>query len=326
MVSVHTITNSMFPEIYAMFLREDDPCSSEDHWKNLFEYPGHDDDSFGYALVDVTKHGAKIVGMLGTFFSERTIGGRTTRFCNLHSWMVEPAYRGHSLRLMKKVLGLKDCTLTDFTPTQDVCAISRRLGFRELDSTLKLLPPLTAGFHRPANDEVELVTDLPTIASELNAVDQKICREHQRDPCKHLLVRHRDDYCYIVYTTVERHWIPYSYMHYVSNKRLFAELSGPIRAALTRNSKARYVAIDARVCSGIKVPWSVNIPAKTRQLYKSHDVAPEEIDSLYSELCWLNITTYPHLSNSLRSLVPPWRRPNVPRGNESGRQCRQGCR
>lgn len=300
MVALQEISTDMFPEIYETFLRNDDPVLQEDDWKNLFIYPRRgEEDPSGYALVDANR----IVGILGTVFSRRVVAGRSARFCNLHSWFVEEEYRGKGLLLMRPVLKLNDTTVTDFTPTDAVCTISKKLGFRELDSTLRILLPCRDRDNSDQVRGVEIVEDRSLIEAELSESDRKIFREHQGSQCRHLLVRSKNDYCYIVCTKVERYWIPYCYIHYLSNKSLFAEESVAIRSQLLGSSKARFAAVDSRAVDGLRLPASFKYPAQSHQLYRSADVEPPRVDSLYSELIMLNLTTFPHLGGTLRGLA-----------------------
>ena len=82
MVELVKIQTPLFPNLYESFLRDDDPYSTEQDWRNVFDYrweSGHD--HCGYALLDE----GTVVGMIGMIFSERSIEGVTRRFCNLHT-------------------------------------------------------------------------------------------------------------------------------------------------------------------------------------------------------------------------------------------------
>jgi hypothetical protein len=94
--------------------------------------------------------------------------------------------------------------------------------------------------------------------------------------------------------------MPYCYIHYVSNKELFARRSVEIRRRLLKESRTRYAAIDRRQLPGVKLPFSFDLPLAVKQLYRTRQVAPQDIDSLYSEVALLNLTTFPDLSHWLR--------------------------
>ncbi len=227
MVSVAKIEKAMFPQVYDSFLKEDDPYSNEQDWRNLFNcLNGGADEQIGYALFD----GSEIVGILGMRFSKRTISGKIHKFCNLHSWFVKEKYRGKGLFLMRPVLKLRDHTVVDFTPTQKVDEILKRLGFQYLNSTLTILLPFLLKSTDASN--FTITGDGQTIRDKLSRIDSKIFDDHRMFKCQYLLLSNENEYCYIVYSTVIRHWLPYCYIHYISNKKMFATRNKAIRSIL----------------------------------------------------------------------------------------------
>ena len=298
MVALEKLTPERFPDVYATFLRDDDPHLSESDWRRLFQ-PGGGVDHCGYILVD----SGAVVGMLGMIFSERTIHGRQESFCNLHSWNVAPSHRGHSLRLMQPVLKMHDVTVTDFTPTPSVCRISGRLGFKPLASKLRILPPLP-GFRRRNRTDRQWQWDDEIDLSLLSDADQRIHHDQGRIGLSRLAVSDGSGVCSIVFSRIERHWLPYCYIHYVNDCERFAALHSDIRHALMHRCQARFVAIDDRTVRGQHIAWSMKLPMQARQLYRSRRVQPEYIDNLYSEVSMLRLTTFPDLGSRMRSLVP----------------------
>ncbi len=297
MVTLEKITPSMFSDICLSFLVDDDPYSGEEDWRRLFFYPwAKGNDHYGHALVD----GGNVVGVLGMVFSQRQWEGQTVRFCNLHTWHVKDEYRGRSLMLMRPALALKDHILTDFTATERVCEISKRLGFVQLDSTPRLLLPSPVG-GRPG--KVRVIDDPEELADRLSAADVRIFHDHQQQPCQHLAFADGKQTCYVIYSRVERHWLPYGYIHYVSNREMFGRHSLYIRKELMQRAAARYVAIDARQASGMRLPLSLRCPIRSNQLVRGSNWKPSQIDTLYSEVSILNLCTFPSLGHELRRLA-----------------------
>ena len=64
--------------------------------------------------------GDAVVGAHLAFYSERTIDGRTERFCNLGAWCVLPDHRFHGLRLLKALLAQDGYHFTDLSPSGNV--------------------------------------------------------------------------------------------------------------------------------------------------------------------------------------------------------------
>ena len=301
MVTIEKIQPHLFSNLYESFLIDDDPYSGEAEWRTVFDYQfEHDQDHCGYAMLD----DGQLVGMLGMIFSERFIAGQWKKFCNLHTWWVREDHRGRSLALLRPLTRLRDYTITHFTPCDTVRAVTKRLGFTTLNSQLKVLLPSLGFSRRYAADESVLCDDPQEIEECLEPHDQRIFRDHQPYRCGYLLVRDRDRYCYLLYTHVVRHRLPYCHIHYISDKAIFVDKNRMIRAALLRtHPTARFVAVDARVAGRARLPFSFNFWAPAHAVYKSADVRPEQVDNLYSDVVFLKLTTLPDISHELRQWV-----------------------
>lgn len=291
-VSLEKITPALLPELCDTLLQEHDPSTRKDQWQSVFAYNWETDEEYtGYVLVD----GSRFVGVLGMIFSTRSVDGAAERFCNLHTWSVKEEYRGKSLLLMKPVLGLTEHTITDFTPTERVCELCKRLGFQQVSSKVRVLLPFAFG---TGSRDYRITDDRQEMDETLCDVDRRIFHDHSDDQCGHLLVCNENGYCYAVYTIVDRYRIPYIYIHYLSNKDIFRELHVAIRSHLLRSRKARCIVVDTRQVAGVRLPFSVVLPAR-RQLHKSTRVSCDRIDSLYSEMAFLGLSVLSSLPDIL---------------------------
>lgn len=296
MVSLRKIQTDLFPNLYRSFLIDDDPLSTEQDWRNVFDYPWNNDQDYcGYALLDDNED---VVGMLGMVFCERTIGGQVRKMCNLHTWWVREDQRAQSLALLRPVLKLKDFTLTHFTPCDTVRAVLRRLGFSDLSSQLRILMPYFWG-SKKSRSSLEVISDVDQISAEINEADQQILEHHRPYNIGHLLLKAGGKQCYLVYTHVVRHRLPYCHIHYVSNREFFAENEKAIRCWLLHQHRARFVAVDERLVSDLKLRHSFRFWAPAHGLYKSDDLGPEQIDHLYSDVTFLKLTVLPDLTHEL---------------------------
>ncbi|MCZ6664724.1 MAG: hypothetical protein O7B81_05420, partial [Gammaproteobacteria bacterium] len=257
MVSLEKVTESLFQDVYESLLKEDDPGTDIDTWRLMF-MPRNDqsEDYAGYALVD----GSKVVGVIGMIFSERQIDGQTAQLCNLHSWMVNEEYRGHSLTLLRPAIRLSSHTLTDFTPTDPVRKISRKLGFEDFDVTLRILPPIAGLTLSSRREYFNLSDDPESIRTSIGDADARLLRDHQLESLGHLLVTHGGAYCYVIYNTVIRHVLAYAHILYISNTEMFAKAHAEIRKHLLGRSRGYYVAVDARLVAKNHIPFSFNCP------------------------------------------------------------------
>lgn len=304
MVTLEQIQPSLFSNLYDSFLVDDDPLSDEQDWRNVFDYQWqHEEGHCGYALLD---DAGEAVGMIGMVFSERQIDGATHKLCNLHTWWVREDHRGRSLMLLRPLLKLEGYTITHFTPCDKVRALSKRLGFDEISVQLRVLLPWGASPRRWDDAEEALTYDLDEIAKRLTESDRRIFDDHQPYGCGHVLVRDGDATCYLLYTVVVRHRLPYVHIHYISNRDLFAECETTIRSSLLRRHKVRFVALDARLVQDMKFPASFDFWAPANGLYKSDSLRPEQIDNLYSDIVFLKLTCLPDMSHELRQIARRW--------------------
>jgi hypothetical protein len=300
MVTIKQIQSSLFSNLYESFLIDDDPLSGEQDWRRVFDYHWDTEEGHcGYALLE----DGKVVGMLGMIFSERVINGSFHRFCNLHTWWVREDRRGWSLALLRPLLKLKGYTITHFTPCDKIRAVTKRLGFKPLNSQLKILLPLDL-FPRRRKLEVPALTyDAQAIEERLTEYDKRLLLDHRSYDCGHLLVSDGDEYCYLLYTFVERHRMPYCHIHYISNRHIFATKERAVRSSLLRRHRARFVAIDARLVQDVKFHCSFDFWAPAHALYKSEEVKPEQIDNLYSDVVFLKLSVLPDMSHELAQLA-----------------------
>ena len=84
----------------------------------------------GFMLLDDNT----VVGAHLAFYSQRDLGGDPERVCNLGAWCVLPEHRFHSLRLLRALLGQRDYSFTDLSPSGNVVPLNERLGFEILDT------------------------------------------------------------------------------------------------------------------------------------------------------------------------------------------------
>ena len=294
-VKVTKIDSDLFPSLYRAFLHDDDPLSNEQDWRNVFDYQWENEQGHcGYALLD----GDTVVGMMGMVFSERTIAGAKHKFCNLHTWWVREDHRGRSLALLRPVLKLKDYSITHFTPCDIIRAVTQKMGFEQLSSQLTILLPKKSKTRRSN----ETTFDETEILSKLDAPHARILLDHRPYRCGHYLLRSGKRQCYILYSHVIRHRLPYCHIHYVSDQTVFLEHQLQIRQELLQRHKARFNAVDRRLFPTVKFPRSFQFWSPSNAMFKSAGLAEDQIDNLYSDVTMLRLTTLPSIGHELKQV------------------------
>jgi RimJ/RimL family protein N-acetyltransferase len=284
MTVVKKVTPAMFDDVYPV-LSELDNTHSREKWREIFDYQWESDEGYvGYALVD----DRKVVGFNGAIFSRRIIDGREARFCNITSWVVKEQYRTESLRLIFPFLNLKGYTLTSFTLNDRSWEVVRRLGFKNLDTNVRVLF-LVPGLSAARKEEAPvMVSDRSKIAAILDPVDLKIFRDHLHYNCGHLVMQEKDGYSYIIYTRKRyRKYncdIPYAHIHYISDRNAFLRRLNKIRLYFLKSRKYFFLAVDERLIGNATIPYSTVYQLKRPRMYKSELLSREQVDSLYTEL------------------------------------------
>lgn len=278
-------TEDMFDDIHAVLREFGSNRFEEKDWRELIAYRWPiEEDYRGWVLAD---HG-KVVGFLGAIFSARARAGRQEKFCKLTSWIVKRDFRHGSLQLVRPLRGLDDYTLVNFSPSKVAAAAFERLGFRELETEVVVIPPRVPRWSSRAG---ELLTRPDEILSALSAEDAQSYRDHERYNCVQLVVRQGDEYCYLVASPTKlRRWKA-AFVHHLSRPAVFAAKLNLVQRALVRSLGTRLTLVDRRLLGGERLAWCYGHRLMQPRLYRpSAQRCPERsrIDSLYSECVLLD--------------------------------------
>jgi hypothetical protein len=286
---VEKVTPAMLDDVIPLLSELEDTHSKEE-WREIFDYQWESDEGYvGYALVD----DRKVVGFNGAIFSRRIIDGREARFCNLTSWIVKEQYRAESMRLVFPVLKLKGYTITNLTMNERAWEITKRLGFKNLDTNVRILF-LVPGLSATRKEEAPvIVSDRSRIAEILDPINLKIFIDHSHYNCGHLVIKDKHGYSYIIYTRKRyRKYncdISYAHIHYISDRSAFLRRLNKIKSYFLKSLKYFFLAVDERLIGDATIPYSKVYQLKIPRMYKSEVLSREQVDNLYSELVVLGL-------------------------------------
>lgn len=246
-------------------------------WHRLMNPPGDaEQPNHGYLL----REKGRVVGAYLALYSERVIDGRVRNICNLGAWCVVPEHRANGLRLLRSLLRQRGYTFTDLTPSETVVALNTRLGFVPLDTTTAVIPNAPW----PMWPRGVRVVDAPNeIDRMLSGRDQTIYRDHVATAAHHVVLAKGDQACYVIFRRDKRrHLRVFGSILYVGNPDLFRDCAPHFyRYLLLRHRMAATLA-EIRVV-GYRPKWAVTV-AGWPKMYLSEDLAPAQVDYLYSEL------------------------------------------
>jgi hypothetical protein len=289
-MDLREVNGEMIGSVKAFLANREDFRDAND-WDGLFNYPWKPE-GFPYGYVILKQE--RIVGFLGTIFSERVIAGKVRICCNTTSWFVEEEFRTQmqALQLFAPILRMKDLLITNMSPTDRATAICEKLGYKYLDHEQVVIPVLpTFGFW--SRKRLLVSFDPSEIERHLNSEQKKILQDHAGLACKHFLIKERysGQYCYGIATTtplrrlrlLKGQWLN---LCYLSDASVFTRAYRFIRNEFWREGRFFLLRYDARL-----LPRQLSRIAmrskKTRQ-YKSREPLSWIVDNLYSELVTFN--------------------------------------
>ena len=236
--------------------------------------------NLGYLLRD----GGQCVGAVLALYSERLIGGRLERFCNIGTWCVAESYRAQSLALISAVLNQDGYHFTVLSPNEGPQEILPWLKFRFLDTAAVLVPnlpwPTVPGRSRISDDPAFIGRTL--VGSEL-----ALYRDHAHTlAARHLIVTSGGETCYVMYREFRfKGTTGYAMVLHVGNLDLFDRcLAQLTRHFLLRRGLVATLA-EFRTIGRATKPARLSMALNNRpKLYRSAYLQPGQIDYLYSEL------------------------------------------
>ena len=223
-----------------------------------------------------------VVGVNLAFYSERTIDGRTERFCNVGAWCVLPAHRLHALKPLKALLAQEGYHFTDLSPSGSVVAVNERLGFRFVETDTLLLPNLPWPT-RPRGCTIS--SDPAAIEVALTGRDLQIYRDHAgASAARHLVLTRGGESCYVVFRKDRRKGLPvFASLLYVSDPELLYALRRPLARHLLLRHGALATLAEERALAGVP-RLSRRLGRHRPKMLRSPSLEPDRIDYLYSEL------------------------------------------
>ena len=245
-----------------------------------------DNPSRGIVLTD----GGRIVGHVGTIYSQREINGKNGIVCNFSGFYVAPAYRGRGLGAALVAAAVRDerITYTSLTPAPVTQRVNEDLGFAILERRELLFPP---GLNAKTlwRSRVDIDVNDRTVRASLGQAERRIYDDHASYDCLHMTARDAGGTAYLVVKRrlrrVRSARIPLSQILYCSAPDVLARNLERIKLAIMWQQKTFGIAMNERLFP--KAPRAIR--QKDIAQYRSPGFTPNELDLLYSEFVLLDI-------------------------------------
>ncbi|ORE89832.1 GNAT family N-acetyltransferase [Aurantimonas sp. 22II-16-19i] len=171
-------------------------------WRLLLDYPWRPEGSERGWLVE---DAGRIVGFMGTIYSDRPTAAGTRRFCDLSSWYLMADYRGTGVgdELLRSGMAKPGVTYQTMTARRATGRKIRALGFSVLDDTRSLFRPGhhggNGGGHPGGNGvgssggrengaDLKLIRDPAEIRERLSAAERQMLDDHHALDIHHAVI------------------------------------------------------------------------------------------------------------------------------------------
>ena len=285
-IRIEPATAEHFHQVYHRLLRPLNDRIPEATWKRLFEQPWADEgDLLGQVLLDGSRPVGYAAFVHGRFPGPAGDPERSEHVCNVSTWVVEPAYGHRAPALIVPVLRMNDVTVTNLTNIPSVHEMFTKLGFRELESWVRILAPFP--FDPSSWGHVEIETDPTRIIRSLSGRERRIAEDHAFC-CHHLFIREAGGrHCYVIFTMGRRKRMRTARLYWVTPGAL-EQASVPLRRALYHRFGCVLAELDDRWAPR-SLPGSFRIRLPVPRVYRSSRLQPPEVPSVYSELPLLEL-------------------------------------
>jgi hypothetical protein len=218
------------------------------------------------------------VGFIHSLFSQRIINGKPRAFCNLGSWIVEPDYRSKSMSLFFPLMKMTDITFTSISANPRFSPILEGFGFKSLEDTLHFLPPLPSLSRR-----AKVSWSFSDIEKTLVGEPKRIFTDHEFLSCEHILLNTPKGPCYLIFNRTRKKRLPMAYLNYISDLDPFLKYIVPASAKICAALRVAALIIGSHSLKDHRLPGSIKTPRLFKLWYRSKDLSPFDVDTLYSE-------------------------------------------
>ncbi len=282
-MTVRQAVSGDFEAVLPLLREFRNPYVGDGGWLRLFSDPFRSGEpSCGTVMLD----GEKPVGFLGALYSRRVLAGRERRMCNLTSWIVREPYRGRSVFMLLPLLKEPGTDIVDLTPSAEVSGLLLKAGFRELETGTSVLMP-----RFPSGPACKVAAADEGEGDMLTPEERGLRDDHRIPGCRAFLVTSGGGRCFCLISRMVRRKKPFllGAVHHIGNPELFGRFSGRAVAKLCLSLGVTSLYADERMLKGVRIPGSFRLALKRPRLFRSEDLAPGDVDNLYSEFPLLNI-------------------------------------
>ena len=178
----------------------------------------------------------KIVGFMGTFFSERFIENKQNTICNIHTWIVDKNFRLNAFFLIVPLMNA-NLNLTAFTPVQTLKGLLLKCGFSKKEFNYKII--INHKIFNIKNNQFYLEIDSEKIKNRLSQVDLINYKKYKDDQFYKILIidKKSSNFTFIIASKLKKKGINILNFFHVSNKYFFKKEWNNFKHLLSKEYK-----------------------------------------------------------------------------------------
>ena len=129
-----------------------------------------------YPICNVLVYDKKIVGFVGTTFSQKKLNKKNFLNCNIHSWMVDANHRIGSSMLIDQIKN--NCTITVLSSLPRLNKTFLKLGFKKLNMEYKIVF-IKKFFVKNTNPSFDILHKQNLIIKKISKSEKKIIKDYK---------------------------------------------------------------------------------------------------------------------------------------------------
>lgn len=129
-----------------------------------------------YPICNVLVHDKKIVGFVGTTFSQKKFNKKNLLNCNIHSWMVDTNHRIGSYMLIDQIK--KNCIITVLSSLPRLNKTFLKLGFKKFNMEYKIVF-IKKFFLRKNNLNFDILHKKNFLMKKTSKLEKKIFKDYK---------------------------------------------------------------------------------------------------------------------------------------------------
>ena len=259
---------------------------SRERWRRLFDHGWHASQPERGVLLLAE---SALAGYLGVIHAERRIGARTARTANLSSWYILKPWRGQGLGLAMLRHAARDpaLTYTTFSSNPPALRLMAAAGLVPLDDVRLLWR--RSGAPRAG---ITVVSDPAALVPLVPPHERRLLENHRGLPIQPHLLRTAADDCLVVLSLKRKgEDVLWHEVLHLGRPALLARHAQAFADAVLAPG-ASVLSVDSRLLDGYAVTGALRQPIPVPRYFRSPDLAPREVDFLYSEIPLLDLKLY----------------------------------